>query len=73
MEKISIDTENIQLDQFLKWAGVIASGGEVKPMLADGLIRRNGEKETARRRQLRPGDIIEIEGMGSWQVVRDDK
>ena len=73
MEKISIDTETIQLDQFLKWAGVIASGGEVKPMLADGLIRRNGEKETARRRQLRPGDIIEIEGMGSWQVVRDDK
>lgn len=42
-------------------------------MLTDGLIRRNGEKETARRRQLRPGDIIEIEGMGSWQVVRDDK
>ena len=73
MEKISIDTENIQLDQFLKWAGVIASGGEVKPMLADGLIRRNGEKETARRRQLHPGDIIEIEGMGSGQVVRDDK
>ena len=73
MEKISIDTETIQLDQFLKWAGVIASGGEVKPMLTDGLIRRNGEKETARRRQLHPGDIIAIEGMGSWQVVRADK
>ena len=29
MEKISIHTESIQLDQLLKWAGIIESGGQV--------------------------------------------
>ena len=49
-EDIEIETEEIQLDQFLKWAGVLPSGGEVKALLAEGLIYRNGEKESARRR-----------------------
>lgn len=65
---VEIETEEIQLDQFLKWAGVLASGGEVKALLADGLIKRNGEKESARRRKLHAGDVIEIEGMGVWRV-----
>ena len=34
-------------------------------------IRRNGEIETAKRRRLAPGDIIEIEGLGSYEVTRD--
>lgn len=35
IEDINIDTEEIQLDQFLKWAGVLASGGEVKALLTE--------------------------------------
>ena len=70
IEDITIDTEEIQLDQFLKWAGVLASGGEVKALLADRRIKRNGETETARRRKLHPGDVIEIEGMGAWRVAK---
>ena len=69
IEDISIETEEIQLDQFLKWAGVLPSGGEVKALLAEGLIKRNGEKESARRRKLHRGDVVEIEGMGAWRVV----
>lgn len=45
IEDINIDTE-IQLDQFLKWAGVLASGGEVKALYRRK-IKRNGETETA--------------------------
>lgn len=71
IEDITIDTEEIQLDQFLKWAGVLASGGEVKALLAEHHIKRNGETESARRRKLHPGDVIEIEGMGAWRVARD--
>ena len=67
-EDIEIETEEIQLDQFLKWAGVLPSGGEVKALLAEGLIKRNGETETARRRKLHDGDVIEILDMGAWQV-----
>lgn len=70
IEDITIDTEEIQLDQFLKWAGVLASGGEVKALLAERRIKRNGETESARRRKLHPGDVIEIEGMGAWRVVK---
>lgn len=68
IEDIEIETEEIQLDQFLKWAGVLPSGGEVKALLADGLIFRNGEKESARRRKLHDGDVIEITDMGAWRV-----
>ena len=70
IEDIQIDTEEIQLDQFLKWAGVLASGGEVKALLSEEKIKRNGEVETARRRKLHVGDIIEIEDMGAWRVTR---
>ncbi len=66
---IRIETEEIQLDQFLKWAGVLASGGEVKMLIENRQIKRNGETESARRRKLHAGDIIEIEGLGAWRVV----
>ena len=68
IEDIAIETEEIQLDQFLKWAGVLPSGGEVKALLAEGLIYRNGEKESARRRKLHDGDVVEIRGTGAWKV-----
>ena len=69
IEDIRIETEEIQLDQFLKWAGVLASGGEVKMLIENRQIKRNGETESARRRKLHAGDIIEIEGLGDWRVV----
>lgn len=69
MEKITIHTENIQLDQLLKWAGIVESGGQVKLMLEDEIIKVNGNIETARRRRLYEGDIVEIDGIGSWQVA----
>ena len=69
IEDIRIETEEIQLDQFLKWAGVLASGGEVKMLIENRQIKRNGETESARRRKLHAGDIIETEGLGAWRVV----
>ena len=67
-EIVTIDTEEIQLDQFLKWAGATASGGEVKALIAECLVYRNGEKESARRRRLHDGDVITVKGLGSYQV-----
>lgn len=72
MEKIAIHTESIQLDQLLKWAGIIESGGQVRPMLEEKLILVNGNIETAKRRRLFPGDTVEIRDMGCWQVGRDE-
>ena len=70
METITINTETIQLDQLLKWAGILQSGGQVKFLLEDQCIRLNGNIETAKRRKIKSGDLLEIEGMGSWKVVR---
>ena len=72
MEKISINTEKIQLDQFLKWAGILESGGQVRPMLDEGLIFVNGVKETAKRKHLHPGDVVKIIDIGEYEVVRED-
>lgn len=72
MEKISINTEKIQLDQFLKWAGILESGGQVRPMLDEGLIFVNGVKETAKRKQLHHGDVVKIIDIGEYEVVRED-
>lgn len=67
---ITIHTDTIQLDQFLKLAGAVASGGEVKSLLAEGMILRNDVPETARRRKLVPGDVITIDGNDTYRVVR---
>lgn len=67
---IAIHTDTIQLDQFLKLAGAVASGGEVKSLLAEGMILRNDVPETARRRKLVPGDVITINGSDIYHVVR---
>ena len=67
---IAIHTDTIQLDQFLKLSGAVASGGEVKALLAEGMILRNDVPETARRRKLVPGDVITINGRDTYRVVR---
>lgn len=67
---IAIHTDTIQLDQFLKLAGAVASGGEVKSLLTEGMILRNDVPETARRRKLVPGDVITIDGSNTYRVVR---
>lgn len=66
---IAIHTDTIQLDQFLKLAGAVASGGEVKALLAEGMILRNDVPETARRLKLVPGDVITINGSDTYRVV----
>jgi ribosome-associated protein len=71
LEEVAITTETIQLDQFLKWAGIVETGGQVKLLLEDGLIQLNGVVATERRKKVRPGDTIKIEGLGSWKVVHE--
>lgn len=61
MRKIRIDTEYIKLDQFLKLASIVSSGGEAKKFLFGNDILVNGEKETRRGRKLRHLDKIRID------------
>lgn len=69
MKEIKIDTEYIKLDQFLKYAGVVQTGGQAKMMIQDGMIRYNGEVTTQRGKKIRKDDIIEIEDYDSFLVI----
>ena len=66
---ISIDTEMITLGQFLKLADVIQSGGMAKWFLSEHEVLVNDESDNRRGRKLYVGDVVEIEGFGSFQVV----
>ncbi len=50
----------IQLDQFLKLANVVATGGQAKRLIQGGEVKLNGQVETRRKKKLAPGDIVEV-------------
>lgn len=57
-----VETKTIKLDQFLKWRGLVATGGEAKILILDGQVSVNGEIETRRGRKLSPGDLVQFAG-----------
>lgn len=61
MEKISINTEFIKLDALLKFAAAVGTGGDAKTVIAEGLVKVNGEVCTMRGKKLRPGDLVEFD------------
>lgn len=62
MDEVEIRGESIRLGQLLKVVDAVDSGAEAKAVLADGAVRVNGEVETRRGRQVRPGDVVEVGG-----------
>lgn len=71
MESISIHTDYIKLNQFLKWANAVSSGAHANRMIFDGLVSVDGEVENKRGRKLFPGNCVEVEGVGSYLVVKE--
>lgn len=71
MDEIGITTDTIQLDQFLKWAGIVESGGQAKLLIEDGMVFINGAQSYERRKKIKPGDIIEITNIGKWKVTTE--
>lgn len=56
------ESTTIRLDDFLKLAGVTATGGQAKLLIQAGEVLVNGEVETRRRRKLVAGDVVEFDG-----------
>lgn len=63
----SLPKSTIKLDQFLKWVGVVQSGGEAKLLIQDGQVAVNGQIETQRGRKLLEGD--RVTALGELYVV----
>ncbi|MDQ0614704.1 ribosome-associated protein [Microbacterium sp. W4I4] len=59
---VAIVGEVIRLGQFLKFAGLLDSGGSAKEAILDGDVSVNGEVEERRGRQLHDGDLVSFEG-----------
>jgi len=60
MEKISINTEYIKLDQLLKFANAVEGGGMAKNVILDGSVKVNGDVVMQRGKKLKEGDVIEF-------------
>jgi ribosome-associated protein len=54
--------ETIKLDQFLKLAQVVESGGQAKQLILSGMVWVNGMIEMRRGRKLRAGDVVVVDG-----------
>ena len=50
----------MQLYQFLKFQGLVGTGGEAKLLIQQGLVQVNDEIEKRRSRQLQKGDKIKL-------------
>lgn len=53
----------VELYKILKFENLAASGGEAKYLITDGLVKVNNQVETRKRKQIRPGDTIEVHGI----------
>ena len=53
--------EFITLQNLLKVENIVATGGEAKYVIVDGLVQVNGECESRRGRKLRQGDVVTFE------------
>ena len=50
----------IQLDQVLKAAGLVATGGEAHAAVEAGEVRVDGRPESRKRAKLRPGQRVTL-------------
>ena len=54
--EIKIHTEYIKLQDLLKFAGAVETGGDAKLIIQEGRVLVDGEVCTMRGKKLRPGD-----------------
>lgn len=64
--EVKINTEYIKLDQLLKLANVVPTGGQAKLMIGEGRVKVNGSVCLQRGKKIKKGDIISVEG---WEDI----
>ena len=71
METITIQTDFIKLDAFLKFSALVGTGGEAKYVIQENMVKVNDEVCTMRGKKLRDGDIVEYNG-SRYRVVHEN-
>ena len=71
MRTVTITTEFIKLQDLLKFASLVSTGGEAKQLILDEQVTVNGEVCTMRGKKIRPGDVVGFDG-GTYTVAYAD-
>lgn len=71
IDDVAIGGGVIRLGQFLKLAGLLDSGGDVKEAIIDGLVAVNGEVDRRCGRQLQPGETSSASMDAGFASVSD--
>lgn len=67
--EIKIRTEFVKLQDLLKFAGAVETGGDAKLIIQEGRVTVNGAICTLRGKKMRPGDRACIDGETELAVV----
>ena len=59
---VEIYSEYIKLQDAMKFASLVATGGEAKQLILDEMVTVNGEVCTMRGKKLYPGDTFGFDG-----------
>ena len=71
IETVAIHTDYIQLDQLLKYANLLSTGGQIKVLLAEEVITLNGVIVTEKRKKIYPNDVVTIANEIRITVVKE--
>lgn len=63
MTVIPITTEHIKLQDLMKLADLVSTGGEAKLRILNEEVKVNGEVCTMRGKKIRPGDVVAFESL----------
>ena len=70
-EALAIHTEFIKLQDALKYANAVESGGFAKTVIQEGEVKVNGEVCTMRGKKLYPGDRFSFMG-ATYEISKYD-
>jgi len=62
VQELAISTEYIKLQDAMKFANIVMSGGEAKTLIQEEQVKVNGGICTMRGKKLREGDTFSFEG-----------
>ncbi|MBB5191896.1 ribosome-associated protein [Silvimonas terrae] len=69
MLEVEIDSEYIALNDLLKIAGVVDSGGAGKALVASGVVKVDGVQELRKTNKIRPGMTVDVDGQVLIKVM----
>ena len=72
MKIVKIHSDSIKLGQFIKFLGVVSTGGEIKNYLLENTVKVNENTTESRGKTLFKGDIVEINGEKFIVEVEND-